>query len=768
MRRWLQGIWLVMVLAAVAYLGFRAEVGITFESNLLALLPEAAQDATLAHAEERVAAAVSRNVVFLVGHADADRAHAAGRDLAEMLTRSGLVASVTATLDAAVQQRLAAAYFPYRQGLLSEADRAQLQGGSATSLVDRARSLVFGPGAVADGKLLARDPFLLLPAFLAALPVPQSRLSPEDGILSVHDGGLTYVFVSAQLTGDAYSLAFEDRFDAMLAPELDRLAAENPGLVTLRTGALFYAREGAREAMWETSTIGLVSTVASLGMILAVFRRLRPILLGALAIAVGIACALASTLAWFGSLHTVALLMGASLIGISVDYSLQYFCEYFNPAAATPAQRLKSVLPGIAIGLGTTLIGYLTLMLAPFPGLRQVAAFSVVGLVGSGLTVGLWYPALDQGGPVRHGAGLTAAFGRYWGFWDAPLRRPARRLIYAGLLAAGLVGLYRLHIDDDVRHLQSLAPALKRQEAEIQRLTGSNTGTQFLVVQGGDTQHLLETEEILLDRLAPLRADGQLAGFQAPAQFVPSIKRQRDTRALVRERLETPYLAAYLDDLGFEGAPDLPSPEAPFLTPAQLPRDGPLALVHALMPDDAGPPLQLVLLNGLTAPAALREAIEPLPGVQLVSLADDWSGVFATYRRYAVELLALSAGLMLPLLLWRYGWRGAIRIMLPSAAAAGLAAPLAALAGVTFTFFNAMALVLVLSIGVDYAIFCRETSRQHRPITLLAVALAALSTILSFGLLSLSQVFAVHAFGVTVLAGILVAFLLAPTAGETE
>lgn len=765
MRRWLQGIWCIAVLAAALYLGMRATTGIAFESNLLALLPKAAQSQSLAYAEARVATAVSRSVVFLIGHPDPAQAHAAGRDLADTLAASGLATAVTGKLDAAAQQRLAAIYFTYRQGLLSAADRRKLQDGDATALVDRARALIFGPGAIADGRLIARDPFLLLPAFVASLPVPQSRLTPQDGILSVADGPLTYSFVSAELAGDAYSLDFEDRFDAFLTPALARLSDAHPGLVALRTGALFYASEGAHEAMWETSTIGVVSTLASLGMILAVFRRLRPILLGALAIAVGIVCALAATLAWFGTLHTVALLMGASLIGISVDYSLQYFCEYFNPTAVTPRQRLAGVLPGIAIGLGTTLIGYLTLLLAPFPGLRQVAAFSAVGLVGSGLTVGLWYPVLDSGGPIRHGEKMRTALARYWDFWEAPAARLPRRLVLLALLAAGLAGSFVLHADDDVRHLQSLSPGLKIQEAEIRRLTGANAGTQFLVVQGGDEQHLLETQEALFDRLDRARQTGLLAGYQAPAQFVPSIHRQRENRQLVQDRLAAPYQADYLAGLGFDGTLDLPPADAAFLTLDDLPKDGPLALVHNLVVTDQGPALQLVLLDGLIDTAALRAMLQDMPGVQLVSLADDWSALFSTYRRYAVALLVASLGLMLPLLVWRYGWRGAARIAAPSAAAAGLAAPLSALFGVVFTFFSAIALVLVLSIGVDYAIFCRETSREHRPITLLAVALAALSTILSFGLLSLSRVFAVHAFGVTVLLGITVAFLLAPMAG---
>jgi predicted exporter len=93
--------------------------------------------------------------------------------------------------------------------------------------------------------------------------------------------------------------------------------------------------------------------------------------------------------------------------------------------------------------------------------------------------------------------------------------------------------------------------------------------------------------------------------------------------------------------------------------------------------------------------------------------------------------------------------------------------PLAkALLGDPFTFFDAMALVLVLSVAVDYAVFCAEADTAYKPVALLGVWMAMASTVLSFGLLERSQVAAVHAVGSTMLLGVVLAFLLAPMAGR--
>jgi predicted exporter len=765
MRRAAPVLWLVVVCAALVYIGLRVSSGLELQSNVLALLPRAEQDPVVQRAQDRITTVFSRRVVLLLGHRDPARARQAARALATHLKETGIAGSVTAAIDPETQRRLAAFYFPFRRGLLSDDDRAQLKAGKGEALVERALSLLYGPGSIVDARLLARDPFMLMSSFFTSLPLPQSRLTPEDGMLTVHDGDMTYAFVSADLAGDAFSMAFQEKFARFLDDEVAGLSRDTPDLVMLRTGAIFYARESAKAAASEISTIGAVSLLGTVALIVIVFRAFRPIVLSVLAIGVGTICAFAATLFLFGEMHAVALLFGVSLIGVSVDYSLQYFCEYFDIAAPTAALRLRRVLPGVAIGLVTTLIGYLTLLLAPFPGLRQMAVFSVFGLAASFLTVALWYPLLDRGGPVGHGARLVGAAGRHWAFWEAPRWRFARWTVVAACVLLGAAGAAVLHVDDDVRHLQSLSPALKAQEEQIQRLTGGSGATQFLLVQNSGEQALLETEENLLPRLDQARRDGLLAAFQAPAQFVPSIARQRENRALVSEQLLQPHLAAYLAQIGFTGTLE-PGAED-YLTPATLPKDGPLALVASLVIDGAGRPTHVILLGGVRNTDALRQRIEA-PGIRLISPAEDVSRLFATYRRYAVALLALSALLMWPMLAWRYGWRGGFRVMAPSVAAVVLAPPLAALCGVSFTFFNAMALVLVLSIGVDYSVFCRETSGARKPVTMLAVFLAASTTILSFGLLALSQVFAVHAFGVTMLIGIALAFLLAPAAGDGD
>ncbi len=75
---------------------------------------------------------------------------------------------------------------------------------------------------------------------------------------------------------------------------------------------------------------------------------------------------------------------------------------------------------------------------------------------------------------------------------------------------------------------------------------------------------------------------------------------------------------------------------------------------------------------------------------------------------------------------------------------------------------HVLALLLLLGMGVDYGIFLEEAQGVRRARGWLAVVLASVSTLLSFGLLSLSATPALHFFGTTMLIGITTIALLTP------
>jgi predicted exporter len=758
-------LWLVVVLIAGSYLAWRVESGLTFRTDLMALLPMDQQDAAMQRAQETVTQRLSRQIVLLAGHADRKTARDVARNLGDLLTKSGLVSPTDTAVDADRIRRIGALYAPYRAGLLSDADRDLLIAHKGSVIATRALSQVFGFIGLGDARLLRDDPFLLMPSFFAGLPLPMSRLTPDEGMLSVARDGKTWVLVAGQLTQEPYALDVQRRLSGVLDPAIERLRAQYPGLEILRLGAVFFAKAGADEAMGETSVIGIVSTIGTILVVFAAFRALTPLWLSLLVIGVGVMTALAGSLLWFGELHVGAMLFGVSLIGVAVDYSLQYCTETFTPETSSH-KRLRQVLWGITLGTATTVIGYLTLLLAPFPGLRQVAVFSAIGLVASWLTVVLWLPLLDRSQPARHGTQLLRWSFLFLWLWQS------KRL--AGWRAAGLVavvvlagiGLTRFHTDDDVRRMEALSPDLLSQQTRLQSLIGSEGGGQFFLVSAANDEAALRREEILGDRLRGLVAAGALTGFRSPAQYVPSAERQRENRALRDRELGENARRAQFQRLGLSAPDNAPHDDTSVLTlAAAMHAGGPLDFLSLLVLNDGrGGASHVVMLDGVHRIGAVAAAGDGISGVRFVDAAGSFSVLLGKYRNRAMVLLALSALLMAPLLAWRYGPRRTFWIMLPPVLAVALTPGLRALLGDGFTFFDGIALVLILSVGVDYAVFLAETSRERRSVTMLAVGLAAATALLSFGLLALSDVRAVQHFGATMLVGVLLAALLSPMA----
>ena len=109
---------------------------------------------------------------------------------------------------------------------------------------------------------------------------------------------------------------------------------------------------------------------------------------------------------------------------------------------------------------------------------------------------------------------------------------------------------------------------------------------------------------------------------------------------------------------------------------------------------------------------------------------------------------------------WRCFRAAAWRVMLPTLLAAGLTLALLGWIGTPFQLFNVLALILLLGMGIDYGIFLTE--HRSDDAAWLAVCVGAASTWLSFGLLSLSATPALHAFGLTLLLGIGLVWLISP------
>lgn len=726
------------------------------DTDILTMLPQDAHDRLLNDATRRIADGSSRQVVVLVGSRDSAASQRARDAFAKVMAddpQSHLL-QASGSLDGWFDQARDF-YAPYRDRLLTPAQREQLAGTDPADLSNQALASLYGPMGAPRLTGWSRDPLSLWPQWWQQQAEAAGLRMGEDGLLEAE--GRHWAVLQYDTRVSAFKLDGEPHLGGLLDRAAAAARAVAPDLEILHAGVPLHAEAAAVQARQEINTIGWGSLAAVLLLVWLAFRSLRPILLVGISLLIGCGVALAVTVLVFGKVHVLTLVFGASLVGVAEDYGIHWFAS----RQAAPAQRrwslLRYLLPGLGLALLTSALAYLALGLAPFPGLRQMALFSVVGLAAAFLTVIFWFPWLD-GGRIRQ-TRFAGWLGNTLDRWPRLQGRPL--LLFVGVaLALSAVGILRLQADDDLRSLQSSPPALMAEQIRLSRLLGMPSPAQFYLVQGTDAAQLLQREEALTTRLRALAGEDRIGGYRAVSDWLPSPAQQRQD-ALLTARVEQRVVADVATAVGeplhrpaFDDAPL--QPEAVMASPVSQP------FRHLWLGPVGGQPTSVVMIDDgghADVLPVLQAAAEGLPGVRWVDRTADFSQLLGHYRKLMSGLILVGVGLIFAALWWRY--RGlAWRVITPTLLAMALTLGLLGLSGQSLQLFNVLALMLLLGMGIDYGIFLVE----HRgdPSAWLAVCVGAASTWLSFGLLGLSATPALRAFGLTLLFGIGLVWLVSP------
>jgi predicted exporter len=727
------------------------------DNDVLALLPADEQAPRVSQAMRQLAEGASRQIVVMVGAADRAEAQAAARQFDAVWREHDKALATDATGAAGTPGReTLAALQPWRDRLLTDEQRQRLQNTPPAQLAEAALQSLYQPGAAPRLADFASDPLGLWTGWWQAQGAA-TRARPVDGLTMLEADGLHWVLLQHATASAAFALDGKSpHADALKAAEAEARKL-SPQLQVLKAGVPLHAEANAARANWEVNVIGWGSLAAIVLLVWTAFRSPRPVLLVALTLLVGTATALSVTAWLFGTVHLITLIFGASLVGVAEDFGIHWFATRSGHPAPSREALMRSLLPGLALALATSVLAYLVLGIAPFPGLRQMAVFSATGLTAAFLTMLCWFPLLD-GGRVRDSRMALAIAGslRSWPRWRWS---KATTVIVAALAVLLLAGGWRLQANDDLRQLQSSPAELMQSQRRVAQLLGLPSPAQFILVQGRDAQQVLQREEALKPLLARLAGEGVVSGHLALSDWVPSLARQQADAALTA-RVESEVLARVSQALG----ENLRRPvyDAPALQPAtwlQRPEAAPLRALW--LPEGGNGAASVVLLQGLQpgSVARLDAALQGLEGVRWVDRTAQISALMARYRVAMSWLLVLGYALVLGALWLRFG-RQAWRAWLPTLLATALTLALLGLMGERLQLFNVLALMLLLGIGVDYGIFLLEHRGDGH--AWLAVVLGAASTLLSFGLLALSATPALRAFGLTMLFGTGLVWMISP------
>lgn len=743
--------------------------GEQIRTSLFDLLPRSDYDPRVETAVSSIRQEMARRFIVVIGHGDQATAAAAGSLLAEKLLGHPLVETLDSVIDEERIDQIARFFYPHRRRLVTRSQIASIDADDGEEIVEEALASLYSPFGTANAQSLTSDPFYLFPESLNRLRGAGNGLVARDGFLWTEHESVHYLLLSARARPSVLSSAEQSVLVEDLNAMIGDLRESLPDIEVLTTGYPIFAHAGTQSAKSEITLIGAGSLIGIVLLILTVFRSIRPLGLAILSIAVGCIVAMTAVVLVFGSVHIFTLIFGASLIGVSIDYTFHLVSELsFTHRTRSVTECLRTIFPGVTLGLVSSTIAYLTLLAAPFPGLRQLALFSAMGLSGAYLTLMIFAGEWARPSPLTDRAPLLLLCRWYLDLWAKvrPQTALAGVLVLTGL---ALLSVPRLRVDDSVSQLQSRPDDLVAQEDAIEVILGNPTDTAFALITASDAESVLQSEEAASHTLDELIERKMLSGYQALSRYVPSQARQRDSERAYDRLLET-RLEPYFSRIGLESVSSDDVAAAirqeavgvlsldRFLD-SSIGRD--LAFLWVGTAD--GSSSSMIHLQGISDLAAVSRAFDDDAGVTVVDQQADLSELFAAYRIRVSALLGVAYLAVFVLLSRRYTPGGALVVLIPPVTAGLLALSVFSLAGLSINLFNVLAVILVLGIGVDFTLFNME-ARKKSPRTMFAISLSAATTLLSFGLLSLSTTFAVQAFGLTILLGIAFAFLLAPLA----
>jgi predicted exporter len=288
----------------------------------------------------------------------------------------------------------------------------------------------------------------------------------------------------------------------------------------------------------------------------------------------------------------------------------------------------------------------------------------------------------------------------------------------------------------------------------------------MVVALGADDEAALQANDAVAERLAGVRDAGALDAFRSLHSFVWSrALQERNWAALAAQPQLADDMLAALEAEDFRSAAFALFFDAlRGSAPQPLTMDDLLAspLAEAVLPHRVtldGKVAVLTLLRGVRDPAVLVAALQGVPGVRYFDNEIFARSLYARHRTRSIELVGIGTAAVLVLLLLRYRTVGrALAAGAPGILGAIAALGVIAASGTPLNILHLLGLVLVLSLGADYGIFLVESDRDdpEDAASLLSVSLAALTTLFSFGLLSLSSFPALRSLGVATGIGVAV------------
>jgi len=634
--------------------------------------------------------------------------------------------------------------------------------------------LLASPAGLLVKSLLPRDP---TGEMLQLLEQFDSGTQPPlvEGAWASRDGTRALLLMQTRAAGS--DIDAQQRAMAAIRLAFDQALNQAPGATAsaqlVMTGPGVFSVTSRDTIKRQVTRLSLISLALIATLLLLVYRSFSALALGLLPVISGALAGIAAVSLGFGAVHGITLGFGTALIGEAVDYSIYLFVQS-EQNRADHQSWIKRFWPTIRLGVLTSIAGFASLLLSGFPGLAQLGLYAIVGLIAAATVTRFVLPALLPATFRIHDVSAIGSTLSRVARRAAALRWPAAIVLLAActIVVANRASLW----DDTIASLSPVSQAEVELDTRLRADMGAPDVRYLVVVSGANQESVLRAAERVSTLLQTFVEQGELAGFETPSRYLPSLATQRARQESLPPRplLET-RLAQAVQGLPVRAQLFMPFLDdtddargQPLLQPTDLQQTSMAMAVDALLIQQHG---QWRALLPLTAPEGvdidadpIRAALSAMPDVLFVDMKAESDRLYSGYLREAIVLSlgGLVAIIALLLAVFRSPLR-VLRIIAPLVAAVITVTAGLSLFGQQMIILHLVGLLLVAAVGSNYALFFDRPDPRTPilPRTLASMLFASLTTVAGFGLLAFSDVSILQALGVTVAPGVILALLYA-------
>ena len=761
MRRHRRLILLVLWLAALAALGWLISQRLRVSTDLRSFMPAPTTPDQRLLMEQVGEGPGSRLLLLAIaGKSDEQLAALSGQLAAALRKDDHYTQVINGSFDiTALDDTL----LPYRYLLSPTLDTQALDAAFLHDELAQRLDDLSSPAASLLKGLLPRDPTLEILKLAERWTPPKSPELRGGVWFSPQNEALLLVQTKAAgFDPDAQTIAIDGiqhAFDALPGRAGATLTLSGPGYFSVVVNA-----QTRGQAEW----IGRISTVGFIALLLLAYRSLGSLLLSALPIASAALAGIAALVLLFPEVHGITLAFGFTLLGVAQEYPIRVLSH--RRAGEDAVQSVRDLWPLLLTAIASACIAYLAFYASGVNGLRQLAVFTVTGLLVAGFSTRYLLPYLLPA-RVRDVADMRwlIAARRFVDALPRPRWIPLVVALATALMLAFAQGPFW---QNDLAALTPLPQDLLQRDARLREALGAPDVRYLLILEASSEQAVLDLSERIEPAFDALVEKRAVDAVELPSRYLSSeaVQRARQQKLPDRSVLEQALKQAQA------GMPFQPGLFAPFVDDVQKARELPLLTperfasaplgqrLSAMLVQRDGHWLGLGTLSGVHDVGALQQLAQQSGGsVRLLDLKDAAESLVVDYRvRILHALLAAIVLLVLVISFALRSLRRAWHVLAPMTLATFLVLAVERVAGVEISLFHLVALILAAGLGLHYALFFeRDTgdpAEQRR--TLHATLVCVLSALLVFGMLAWSSIPVLRAIGLTVSLGVAFHFCL--------